>query len=256
MAEFIRSHTLLASVAFTLVVFIVATLLGYAYFFWRQIGRIDVAPPGSPTPQEPAATGTHAIRWLTRENWAEFERTVQNLITVIVVAHRVSSPDGRLYEAVRDNMQRGVRYKFLISNSTAQPQENVWYGIFELIAKGLEAEGLLNGNVEDAVEILKLPEEWDDYPYVFYLSGTRIGKIEKIDRTVAFRGTDQKKGICNSYKEVSPEEAHTLARVIMQGAPDHIVETMRPAVGSTFDTPLSGNPTGSVDVDLTRARPS
>jgi hypothetical protein len=227
---------------------VILILLILALRIWWKLpsngGKAKIEPPHP-----------NALTELTKNNWAHFEKTVPNLITVIVVAHKVSRPQGELLDAVIENLQKRVRYKFLVSHSTAKTDENVWYGMFEQIARALKTDGQLDGAVGDAVEILKLPYDWDDYPYVFYLQGNRSGVTEEVRTTVAFRGTDQKKGICSSYKEVPPEEAQTLARVLMQGPPGPIVDTMRPAVESNFETPLPPI-TQNIDVDLTKGRPA
>src|ERR1700688_1022405 len=150
---------------------------------------------------------THAL--------GRLERSLPFLKRVIVIATKVEDPQNELRKAVKANFNRGVRYLFLISKSTARDALNGYYQIFQTLARieGKSAEA------NHLVDIQELPYDWLDYPYVFY-------ELREPDTNessfVAFRGNQQLEGIADLYSPVTPRYAHTIASAVLSGAPQPI----------------------------------
>ena len=61
-------------------------------------------------------------RFVSVEDIADVEIDSSRLIEVLVVAHLIERPSGRLAKAVENNFSKGVKYSFLVSHSNAQEQ--------------------------------------------------------------------------------------------------------------------------------------
>jgi hypothetical protein len=141
------------------------------------------------------------------------ERDIVNLRTVMVVAHKVEPPTSTLAEAVDHNFKRKVKYTFLISNDN-ESEIHGYYQVFKAYAQVAlrEHPGM---SLSDLIEILKLPYNWDDFPYIFYTVQLPSGE----EKTLAYRGDQLQEGIADHYGRVDPVLAHTIANAIVSEAP-------------------------------------
>jgi len=145
------------------------------------------------------------------------ERDMQNLRRVIVVADKVAKPSSILEEAVEYNFARNVQYTFLVSRDRAQREINGYYAIFKAYAQ-LVIDQRGYGKVEELVQILRLPYNWDDYPYIFYT----VNVPTHGEKTLAFRGDQLHEGIAHHYGRIEPALAHTIARALVSEAPSSL----------------------------------
>ena len=161
--------------------------------------------------------------------------TSKILKRVIIVANKIEPPTSILAEAVEYNFSRGVKYVFLVSQERAELEIAGYFTIFKAYAQVVIARRGA-GNIEDLIEIQRLPYTWDDYPYIFYVLDIP-GKGEK---TLAFRGDQLHEGIARHYGRIDPVLAHTIAQAILSEAP-------KPIEGVEFER-------GQFDADFERRR--
>lgn len=157
-----------------------------------------------------------APRYVTLEQLGTLEGSVPNLVRVMVVANRIEKPEGVLGQAVEDNFAKNVQYLFLISPSTAADEKKGYFKIFEAYQQ-------IKSPSKHLLDIKALPFEWDDYPIIFY----QYENDEKL-ASVAFRGSDIKKGITRFYERVPAEYAHTIAKSLLADAPKDIDQSAIP----------------------------
>ena len=141
------------------------------------------------------------------------ERDIANLRTVMVVADNVEAPTSTLIEAVNHNFKRKVKYTFLVSHQNAA-EINGYYKVFKAFAEVALRE-YAELHLSDLIEILRLPYNWDDFPYIFYTIRLPSGE----EKTLAYRGDGLRKGIADHYGRVDPILAHTIANAIVSEAP-------------------------------------
>ncbi len=226
---------------FTLVVFI----LGCAYFLFLSVLGIfkDHKAIRRKEPQirklleSPRLCATEPCfnppTVLSNHNWAEFERCVPDLWQVIVLADTVEAPINGLQKAVLENFKRGVKYIFIVSNSKAEDELHGFYGLFEKLAAIAIHKFSADFKVEDLVTILRLPDEWDNVPFVFY---RMKGKDSHI-RTIAFRGDKVNAGIANKYVAQDQANAEALVKLLLGKPPEKIEATLAILAKDEFVNP-------------------
>ena len=125
------------------------------------------------------------------------EGKIKDLSEVIVIADIIEKPTKFLFESVVNNLNRQVKYKFLISKSSFQKEKTKYFKIFEAIAQ--------SENVDNLVEINPLRIDWEHYPCIFY-------KL-KNGNVFAFMGNEKKEGIAGGYDFVGPNMAFNLLKI-------------------------------------------
>lgn len=148
------------------------------------------------------------------ERLAEIERSIENLRSVFVVAHFVERPRGALEEAVEYNFERGVSYRFLVSQSTAADALEGYYLIFETLARIVARRIGTSPEISQAISIAPLGFEWGSYPYVFYEYSVPPEGV----RVVGLRGDQRQEGLAESYTLVEAQDATMLLRAILAGS--------------------------------------
>lgn len=182
-------------------------------FMWIFCGGVAVAL---------AAIGYRLLRFpeeglktvFSYRTLGQIEGSLPDLERVIVVAHRVEEPTHELREAVKLNFRRGLKYLFLVSQSTAEEELLGYYKIFRALAE-IETKK----SATDLVDIQELPYDWPNFPYVFYETRAR-GTAEP--SFVAFRGNQKQEGIANFYSPVEGPNAYILARAVLSDSPHPI----------------------------------
>ena len=155
-------------------------------------------------------------RYVTLEQLGSLEGSVPNLVRVMVVADKIEKPEGSLSKAVEGNFAKNVEYLFLISASTAASEKKGYFQIFKAYQQ-------IKNPGTRLLDIKALPFEWDDYPIIFYQY-----RDKNQPATVAFRGSDVKKGITKFYERVPAEYAHTIATSLLADAPKDVDQTEIP----------------------------
>lgn len=159
-----------------------------------------------------------------------YEKDLQGLESVIVVANTIERPEGNLMEAVEDNFREGVKYLFLISQSNAEDELRRYYLIFKALAEKALAENNSGLRlISELVEIRKLPYDWPDVPHIFYQY--RVNGSEEI-LTSAFRGNQKREGIADYYERLSESQSTALILALMREAPSSFGPKMK-VVGGT-----------------------
>lgn len=161
---------------------------------------------------------------------AKIEGLLEGLEQVIVVAHQIEEPLDGLRTAVAQNLSRGVRYDFLISQSNARSAMAQNYRHFLLLAEKATTKWQKSIRPSDLIRIRELSCEWDDYPVIFFKMNTGDGV-----KTIAFRGRQEKEGIADNYLYLPPSIARMLVRAIMSGAPRSINRSIRPMLNGRFE---------------------
>lgn len=171
----------------------------------------------------PATTEHCAPIKLRRDNWAAFERAVQNLKQVIVVADVVQKPDGSLRDAVIHNFSRGVRYTFIVSKNARQKQKD-YVELFRDLASIAIHEHSLTLTIEQMIKVEILPDDWNGVPFVFYRIEDTNSPLTAKSRfsTLAFWGNTQNAGIAEEYEALPGPVADALATALVSGAPSQI----------------------------------
>lgn len=177
---------------------------------------------------------------LNHENWANFERLgIPNLILiqVVVVADTVEQPINGLQKAVLENFKRGVKYCFIVSGSKAEEEVKGFYGIYaQLAAIAINKFGA-DFKLDDLVTILKLPDEWNNVPFVFYRMKEGHAANAEI-RTIAFRGDTEKAGIADQYSAVDQNTAEGLWKLLMGRPPEKIEAAIAVGPNDGFLNPI------------------
>jgi hypothetical protein len=139
---------------------------------------------------------------VTADELGALEEGLPGLYQVLVIAHRIEDPVGKLGNAVVSNLRNNIPYTFLLSQSQAENELGGYFGIFQRYAE------LANPDrpASDFVKIKKLNMEWNDYPYVlYYIRGS------KREAVVAYEGTQPNEGIADEYRHV---DGHIVAAVL------------------------------------------
>src|SRR5439155_709963 len=133
-------------------------------------------------------------QYVTVDQLATIEGSVQDLVRVMVVANTIEKPEGSLGRAVEHNFARNVEYLFLISSSKAADEKERYFKIFEAYKQ-------IRNPKSQLLDIKALPFEWDDYPIVFY----QYRDPNAVLASVAFRGSELREGITKFYERVPSE---------------------------------------------------
>lgn len=158
-------------------------------------------------------------RFIPVEKLGSIERDFSNLKQVIVVADRVEKPSSTLEKAVEHNITHGVKYLFLVSNSTAEQELTGYFLIFEALAKIALSKSGKNVNIREFVEIKRLPYDWPDAPYIFY----QYSPDDTDERyTVVFRGNQKGEGISDFYEQLSSSNSKAIKLAVLEEAPAEI----------------------------------
>lgn len=163
---------------------------------------------------------------LDHDNWAEFEGTLPHLVQVVILADVVEQPQNGLLRAVLANFQRGVQYCFIVSSSKADKELEGFFAIFEGYARAAITKFGLHKSVTDLVTILRLPDDWENVPYVFYRFRDGPSELGCI-RTIAFRGDIDRAGIADRYIAVDQDSAEALHKLLL-GKPPECIEKVVP----------------------------
>lgn len=125
------------------------------------------------------------------------EGSIANLTEVVVIADNIEEPTNELYNAMKENFKKGVRYVFLISKSKYESELNSYYKLLKGIADAIEH----NYNVDNLIDLRPINIEWNDYPYVFYrYNDLRSGE----SKAFAYMGTQLREGIADEYELINP----------------------------------------------------
>ena len=92
----------------------------------------------------PNGIGNSLFESLTTEELGDMEGRIKNLKEVIVIADNIEEPTSKLYDAVKNNLERNVKYTFLISKKNFNKQLESYFSIFEAIAKAKNLEHFLH----------------------------------------------------------------------------------------------------------------
>lgn len=130
---------------------------------------------------------------------------------VIVVTNQIDVPHDNLRESVQSNFRNGVKYIFLVPESSyEQESQDGYFRFFKTMA--------INCGASQNLLIEKLPEDiidtWDKYPWVFYRLQEKDNKNDEIN-TIAFRGNKINEGICETYFYIEPDVAKMFAKLLM-----------------------------------------
>jgi hypothetical protein len=123
------------------------------------------------------------------------EKSIDYLSEIIIVCHQVERPEGKLLDAVEENLARGIRYTFLVSRDSYQLEVNRYYQFFVTIANIVSETTNHPIRASELVRIKPLRINWNDSPYIFY----RTKREENIQATIVFRGNSLNQGICKVY---------------------------------------------------------
>lgn len=200
----------------------------YALFFWRTPSlRVLEAERLKREAKERRRAAGDALpvaegEDITAHELGEIEASLENLVRVVVAAHRVEAPENALRAAVERNFARRVKYEFLVSSSTKDSEKDGWINVFIAIAKVILAKEKSPYKPKDVVNISRLSHDWRDSPYVFYFM------VDSSNRSsvVAFRGNQRDEGIAEMYQRLPGRLAYSLATALLSDAPTpmHIEE--------------------------------
>lgn len=147
---------------------------------------------------------------LTVKELGLIEGGISNLNEVIVIADRIEEPTNELYYSVKENLKKGIKYIFLISEHKFEKEKNSYWKIFQAIGEAVKH----NYKIENALEIYSLNFDWEDYPYVFY----RFTDTEtKKQKAFAYMGTQLREGIADEYELINPTIAKKMLDLAFKG---------------------------------------
>ncbi len=149
---------------------------------------------------EPIGIGESILESLTAEQLGYLEGKIKDLKEVIVIADNIEEPTSKLYNAVKINLERNVKYTFLISKKNYSNQLDSYYSIFRAIAK--------SKNLDHLVEIKSLDLFWNEFPCIFYRISSEIE-----DYYLAYLGNEKKEGIAEAYDFISPRMANIFIKL-------------------------------------------
>ncbi len=157
-----------------------------------------------------------------------FERDLEGLIQVVVLAHRIEDPVNTFGEAVEDNFEEGVKYLFLVSSSASEEDLENDLLVFKEIAKRASNKSKKEIKAGELVQMKKLPYEWHEVPYIFY----QFQKEDSLDQddnryTLAYRGNQKGEGIADFYEKLSASQSHALLTAILHEAPKEISNNLK-----------------------------
>lgn len=145
------------------------------------------------------------------EDMSALEKSINHLSDVIIVCHQIQRPEGKLLDAVEENLSRGVRYTFLVSRDCYQLEVNRYFQFFVTIANILSQTLATPVRARDLVRIKPLRTNWNDSPYIFYKA--RKGDDSLV--TIVFRGNETNQGICKVYNLIDPSIAPTIYNLLV-----------------------------------------
>jgi hypothetical protein len=152
---------------------------------------------------------------LSLEELALVEKYVPQLLSVVILCHRVDEPNSGLAKAVLDNFQQGAAYTFFVSPDEAQDadllQYQEWFEHIFHAARGAAPASGENAKIRDrsfadVFAIKRLPLMWANVPYVFYTFESEPGEFA----TITFKGTQPGVGISKTYDRVGATEARAI----------------------------------------------
>ncbi|MCH7575694.1 MAG: hypothetical protein IIA59_11285 [Candidatus Marinimicrobia bacterium] len=152
------------------------------------------------------------------------ERDLHGLVQVVVVAQMIEKPSSQLEIAVQHNFERGIKYLFLVSESTAEQEVSGYYLIFEALAKIAIARTGKVIKLKELIDIKKIAFDWTDAPYVFY-QYIEEGSNEK--KTILFKGNQRGEGIADYYERIPSAQAMVIANSLLANAPQAIGSNLR-----------------------------
>jgi hypothetical protein len=139
------------------------------------------------------------------------EKSIDNLSEIIIVCHQVERPEGKLLDAVEENLARGVRYTFLVSRDSYQLEVKRYFQFFVTIANIMSETGTDPIRTRELVRIKPLRINWNDHPYIFY----RTKREENTQATIVFRGNTLNQGICEVYNLLDPSIAPAIYNLLL-----------------------------------------
>ena len=163
-------------------------------------------------------------RFLSVEDLGKLESDSGELSEVLIFARLIENPSGSLAKAVENNLSKGVKYSFLVSNSNAKEEINSYYKIFKALAEIVSAKNGRKIISNDMVSIKRLPYDWPDVPYIFYTYRKKIGE-EKIEEVVAYRGNQKGEGIADFYEKLPSSQSKSIKLALLSGAPGPIIQS-------------------------------
>jgi hypothetical protein len=146
------------------------------------------------------------------EDMSALENDINDLSDVIIVCHQIEEPEGKLLNAVKKNLSRGVRYTFLVSKDCYQLEVNRYFQFFVTTASILSETLATPIRVRELVRIRPLRMNWNDSPYIFY----RAKKEDDSLATIVFKGDEMNQGICEVYNLIDPSIAPTIYNLLME----------------------------------------
>lgn len=165
--------------------------------------------------------------WLNRLEFAQLEKDLPGLQTVLFLGEKVERPTPALAHAVLDNFSEGVKYAFFVSNSDNDEADLIsyreWFRHLFDVANQLGNAAGAGRCFEDVLSIKRLPGSWVYVPYVFY-----IFNEDGRERILALKGSEVGVGLARKYMVVREAEARTIMSLVSMSSKD---------VVSEFDTP-------------------
>ncbi len=151
---------------------------------------------------------------ISRDELGVIEASIKNLSDIFVPCERVDKPKGTLLEAVESNMNRGVRYTFLVSPDNYYVSEGTYYQYFLAVAKSVSWKSK-NLCFDDLIRIRPLRKEWQFYPHIFYKTEEDSNGLEA---TIVYRGNEKGVGLCKNYTLLDPDDAIMSYHYLMESA--------------------------------------
>mgnify|MGYP003434034837 FL=1 len=149
-------------------------------------------------------------RHLSVKELGLIEGRIADLNEVIVIADRIEEPIHELYSSVKENLKKGVKYIFLISEHKYENEKNSYWKIFQAIGEAVKH----NYKIENHIEIYSLNFDWEDYPYVFYRYKDADTNKQK---AFAYMGTQLREGIADEYELINPTIARKMLELAFKG---------------------------------------
>ena len=142
------------------------------------------------------------------KHFADFEKRLQILTTVVVISDRIDEPKNILEAAVIDNFREGVNYHFFVPPQIYEKSKDTVFKFFNHLSKSAQLKG---EKYEDCGIGQAFAHDLNysraDYPYVFYLYGDGVGEIKHV---LGFRGCDQFVGVSKKYVMIENETAKSI----------------------------------------------
>ncbi|WP_375443696.1 hypothetical protein [uncultured Fibrella sp.] len=135
------------------------------------------------------------------------ESSLKNLKHIVIFTDYVEEPQEGLREAVKNNIQKGIKYTFIVSESNFESERDKYLSFFYKILPKVEVDANLN--------IYGFNFEWNPPKCIFYELDHDPEDIEI--HVLGYWGLGKENGVTINYAYIPDEQVANIVQIALKG---------------------------------------